>query len=297
MACPLAPDTPPDAALRQTAAECHAELLKHRAIVLKSRRPSGIHQTRVALRRLRAAFTLFGGALGPVERRQVRALAQEAKWLAAECAPARDLHVFITETVPDLPVEVKRIANRLAKSHLERARTALNGARFSAFDAELGHFKQTIPEAPPVGRLEDFGRDVLERRHAKVEQRGRKLAQLDGRRLHRLRIAIKKLRYAAGFLQPAFPAPDFDPGAVRTYIEATVRLQSALGALNDREVANQMLEDIAAAARPSEKVGRGLRKLAKETSAGGKRRRRKLLDAWRKFEKADCFWRKVKLTE
>ncbi len=293
MACPLAPDTPPDAALRQIAAECHDDLLKHRAGVLKSRRQAGIHQTRVALRRLRAAFTLFGGALGPVERRQVRALAQEAKWLAAECAPARDLHVFLTETVPDLPAEVKRIANRLAKTHLERARTALTGARFSAFEAELAQFKQTIPETPPVGRLEDFGRDVLERRHGKVEQRGRRLAALDGRRLHRLRIAIKKLRYAAAFLQPAFPPPGFDSGAARTYIEATVRLQSALGSLNDREVANQMLSDIAAAARPSEKVGRGIRKLAKQAGAGGKRRRRKLLAAWRKFEKAGCFWRKA----
>src|SRR5262249_46220587 len=143
---------------------------------------------------------------------------------------------------------------------------------------------------PPVGRLQDFGRDLLNRRHSKVEARGRKLADLDGRRLHRLRIAIKKLRYAATFLQPAYPPPDFDSGAANAYIQATVRLQGALGALNDREVANQIVADIAAAARPSEKVGGILRKLAKEASSGGKRRRRKLAAAWKKFEKADCFW-------
>jgi CHAD domain-containing protein len=292
MACPLAPDTPPDAALRQIVADCHADLLKHRTIALTTRRPIGIHQTRVALRKLRAAFSLFAGAVaGPIERRQVRALAQEAKWLATECAPARDLHVFLTETVPDLPPEVKRIANRLAKAHLERARAALTSARFSAFDAELLQFKGTIPETPPVGRLEDFGREVLERRHAKVEQRGRKLADLDGKRLHRLRIAIKKLRYAATFLQPAFPPPDFDSRSTSAYIQATVRLQGALGALNDREVADQMVADIAAAARPNEKVGGKLRKLANKASGGGKRRRRKLAEAWKKFEKAGCFWR------
>src|SRR5215472_13073997 len=113
MARPLAPDTPPDAALRRIAAECHADLEKYRAIVLQSRRPVGIHQTRVALRRLRAAFSLFRGAVvGPTETRLVRSLAAEAKWLASECAPARDLHVFVTETVSEMPPVVKRIANR-----------------------------------------------------------------------------------------------------------------------------------------------------------------------------------------
>ena len=65
---PLSPDTPPDRALRQIVAECHRDLLKHRAIVLASRRSVGIHQTRVALRRLRAALTLFRGAVhGPTD--------------------------------------------------------------------------------------------------------------------------------------------------------------------------------------------------------------------------------------
>jgi triphosphatase len=65
----LRPDTAPEAALRHIVASCHADLLKYRPIVLKSARPNGIHQTRVALRRLRAAFGLFRGAVdGPVVR-------------------------------------------------------------------------------------------------------------------------------------------------------------------------------------------------------------------------------------
>src|SRR5437899_10213405 len=103
MARALAPDTSPDAALRKIVAECHADLEKYRAIVLKSRRPIGVHQTRVALRRLRAAFSLFRGAVvGPSEARLIRALAAEAKWLAGECAPSRDLHVFLNDAVSDV---------------------------------------------------------------------------------------------------------------------------------------------------------------------------------------------------
>jgi len=286
MARLLAPDTPPDAALRQIVAECHADLEKYRAVVLKSRRPIGIHQTRVALRRLRAAFSLFRGAVvGPTEARLVRGLAAEAKWLAGECAPARDLHVFLTETVSALPPVVKRVANRLATAHLERARTALIGARYTAFIGQLATFGQATGSSSP-SRLDDFGRAVLDQRHDKVAQRGRKIGSLDGKRLHRLRIAIKKLRYAASFLRPAFAST-----AAKAYIEATVRLQGALGALNDREVAGQMVADIAVAARPTEDVERPLRKLAKEAASGEKHRRRRLQRAWKSFRKAERFWR------
>ena len=285
MAGPLAPDTPPDTALRQIVAECHADLEKFRAIVLKSRRPIGIHQTRVALRRLRAALGLFRGAVvGPTETSLVRTLAAEAKWLAGECAASRDLHVFLTETVSDVPPVVKRVAARLAKVHLDRARTALSGARYNAFAGQLAAFGQATTATSP-SRLDDFGRAVLDQRHGKVEQRGHKIASLDGKRLHRLRIAIKKLRYAATFLQPAFAS-----SASKAYIEATVRLQGALGALNDREVAGQMVADIAVAARPTEDVEKPLRKLAKEAASGDKHRRRRLQRAWKRFEKAERFW-------
>ncbi len=282
----LAPDTPPDRALRQIVAECHADLLKHRAVVLASRRSVGIHQTRVALRRLRAALTLFRGAVdGPTDGRLVRALAAEAKWLASDCAPARDLHVFLTETVDEVPPEIKRIAARLVKAHLERARAALSGARYNAFEGQLSALMQAAPHASS-GRLDEFGRALLEHHHAKVERRGRHLARLDRRHLHKLRIAIKKLRYAATFLRPAFAS-----NTAKAYIEATVRLQSALGVLNDRAVAGQILDDIALAARPSEDVTRPLRQLAKRAQSGDKHRRHKLAQAWKRFSKVERFWR------
>jgi CHAD domain-containing protein len=288
----LAPDTPPDRALRQIVAECHADLLKYRTVVLTSRRPIGIHQTRVALRRLRAALTLFRDAVGPIEARLVRAMAAEARWLAGECGPARDLHVFLTETVEDVPPLVKRIAARLARTHLERARAALAGARYTAFDGQLTAFVEAALANGSGRRLDAFGSALLERRHAKVMQRGRHLLKLGGKELHRLRIAIKKQRYAAAFLRPAFAARPFDSRAAKAYIEATVRLQGALGALNDRAVAAQMLDDIAVAARPSEDVKGLLRQLAKQADSGEKRRRARLERAWKQFRKAECFWRR-----
>lgn len=277
----LSPATKPDAALRLIADSCRVDLARHRAVVLTSRRPVGIHQTRVALRRLRAAFTVFRTAVdGP----RLRALSAEARWLAGECAPARDLHVFLTESVEEVPPLVKRIAARLAASHLQRARAALSGARFAAFERDLAAFAAERPAAAG-DRLDEFGRRVLESRHAKVVRRGRVLGELDEERLHRLRIAIKKLRYAAVYLAPAFASAD-----ARPYIEATVRLQGALGALNDRATAGRMLADLATAARPTEDVARPLKVLARQAASGGKRRRRRLERAWKEFRKAGRFW-------
>ena len=276
-------------ALRRIVASCRDDLVKYRAVALANRRPVGIHQTRVALRRLRAAFGTFrDAAAGAIGRRELKALSAEAKWLAGECAPARDLHVFLTETAEEAPPTVTRVARRLARSHLERARTALSSARYSMFDAALSAFAEQTPS--DNGRLDDFARAVLDRRAAQVDKRGHKLGSLDGKRLHELRIAIKKLRYAATFLQPAFAATPFDSRAAKAYIEATVRLQGALGTLNDRAVAGQMLADIAVAARPSEDVGPALRKLAKQATSGEKRRRRRLQQAWKRFRKAGRFW-------
>lgn len=278
----LAPETPPDVALRLIAAECHADLLRYRAVALATRRAIGIHQTRVALRRLRAALGLFRGAVdGPL----VRGLAAEAKWLAGECGPARDLHVFLHETVEQVPPIVTRVANRLATAHLERARSALAGARFAAFECQLQAFMK-CPPSGAAGRLDAFGRAVLEQRHDKAMRRGRKLKSLDSARLHRLRIAIKKLRYAAGFLRPAFASPLAKP-----YIEAATRLQNALGALNDRTVAEEVLADLATAARPAEDIEPALEELARQMRGGNKRRRRKLEAAWAQFAAAPCFWR------
>ena len=284
------PGTTPDAALRQIAAACRADLLKYRAITLQSRRSIGIHQTRVALRRLRAAFNVFrDAAAGETGRRELKALSAEARWLAAECAPARDLHVFLTETATDAPPIVLRVARRLARTHLERARTGLSGARFGMFDAALQAFAEQAP-APGGRRLDAFARDILEERAAKVDKRGRKLDRLDEHGLHELRIAIKKLRYAAVFLAPAVTRRPFDSRAAKAYIEATVRLQGALGTLNDRAVAGQMMADIAVAARPTEDVAGPLRKLAKQAAAGEKRRRQKLERAWKDFRKTGRFW-------
>lgn len=104
------------------------------------------------------------------------------------------------------------------------------------------------------------------------------------------RVAIKKLRYAAEFLRPIFVSPAFAPTRVKHHIEASTRLQGALGALNDRRMAKYMLADLEMAAGPNEGATPMLKALAKQAAAGAKRRRRKLEDASKAFTGIECFW-------
>jgi CHAD domain-containing protein len=282
----LSGDLSPDAALRRILAACRADLEKYRAVVLKSRRPVGIHQTRVALRRLRAAIALFKGA---VDDPDFAALAAEARWIAGELAPSRDLHVFMKEIAPDAAAPVQRIGRRLANERHDRARQALSGPRYEDFSKLLGKVARApaSPTGTPLGR---FGAGALAARHAKVQKRGHKLSELGATKLHKLRIAVKKLRYAAMFLHPIYSGAAFDSKATKAYIEATARLQGVLGSLNDRAMAADIGAAIAQAARPSEKVAKPLAHLAKEVKRGAKRDHRKLARAWQAFREAEPFW-------
>ena len=69
--------------------------------------------------------------------------------------PARDLYVFLHETAADVPQVVRRSGNPLAKIHLERARSALSGARLRLL----------------VGAVEKEGRGQLQ--HVRIAHVGR----------------------------------------------------------------------------------------------------------------------------
>ena len=112
------------------------------------------------------------------------------------------------------------------------------------------------------------------------------LSELKAEDLHKLRIAVKRLRYAADFLLPAFEAT-----AATAYIDATESLQNALGTLNDRIVGAKVLADIARASRSSDGARRPCKRLGKHLKGSGRHDRRNLKQAWRAFKKAVPFWR------
>jgi triphosphatase len=91
----LAPDSSQQAAFQAIAHACLHQLVGNLP-AMQGGDPEGLHQMRVALRRLRAAISLFAVMLADPQTQQMKA---EFKWLTGELGPARELDVFIKQVV------------------------------------------------------------------------------------------------------------------------------------------------------------------------------------------------------
>jgi len=89
------------------------------------------------------------------------------------------------------------------------------------------------------GTVTDFAVTVLDECHAVVLKRARHLERQSAAQLHRLRIAIKKLRYSMDFFGALFP-----PGEVSSTLSCLESLQDILGAMNDGATAGQLAREV-----------------------------------------------------
>jgi inorganic triphosphatase YgiF len=261
--------------------------------------PEFLHQMRVALRRLRSALGVFSP---PVPEADVAPLAKELKWLASCLGPARDWDVFATETLPPIEAEfgahgelrafsvrcgeLRRRANaraRRAVRSMRHQRLVLRLAGWIAAEEWRGGAAATPGDALQRPVVE-FASTVLEKRYQQARRRGRRLADRSPAELHRLRIAIKKFRYATDFF-----ASLYEGKSAGEALKRLGDLQDILGAMNDAAtVAGLMKQGFTGA--------RGKRVLeAKGILLGWSRGRavtlkRELKRAWKAFRAAERFW-------
>ena len=90
--------------------------------------------------------------------------------------------------------------------------------------------------------IERFAADILAPRTKKAVKKAKKLRELDARQRHKLRIAIKKLRYAADFLIPYGHKAKKHLSAFQGSLKD---LQDHLGALNDIQVHQKLVPKLA----------------------------------------------------
>jgi len=90
----------------------------------------------------------------------------------------------------------------------------------------------------------DFAAALLQKRAIRLKKRGRHLEALDAAGRHRLRIAAKKLRYAAEFFASLYPRR-----RVQSYVRALAALQDVLGGLNDAATQLDLLREALAGGR------------------------------------------------
>ncbi|MGX9425713.1 MULTISPECIES: CYTH and CHAD domain-containing protein [Bradyrhizobium] len=201
----------------------------------------GVHQMRVGLRRLRAAISLFSKVLPGAGTAAVK---RELKWLTAELAPAREIDVFIKEQVE--PVTHDRALSRGGRAikdefdekradALARAKRAVNSERFRRLLVDTLEWVESKPASANEHMhvpIEKFAADVLHRRTRKARKQGRHLDRLQPRARHKLRIRIKKIRYAVDFFESLFPAKR-ERKRLKRLSSHLKKIQDALGALND----------------------------------------------------------------
>ncbi len=234
--------------------ECLRHFAANEAAVRRAD-PEGIHQMRVGLRRLRAALSLFKNLLQGSDFRKLKA---ELVWLSKQLGSARDYDVLVSKTLGPLrsnhpdKKEFAALENDLdnrCKAGWTAAKAAVEGERYKRvlLDTALwlfdGHWRNN-PDALETSRrkqpIELFAKQELARRIRKISKRTRKLRTMDPRRRHRLRIAVKKVRYAREFFESLRLG-----GHGRRVDRALKSLQNALGSLNDMTVHSNLAQGLA----------------------------------------------------
>ena len=250
----LTKDTTVEQVLTEVVQHCLDHLQANEPVAMTTDDPEGVHQMRVALRRLRAALRLFKPSL-PAD--QYGWAVAEAKWQTAELSAARSWDVFADEFVAPVAglygedqgfdallaaVEQTRQRSR------QRARDAIGTERYTEFLLRLGAWlsSQAWREQPVTERttrlldpIGDHCVKLLQKRDRGVRRQGRDVAHLSEAALHELRLAVKKLRYAVDFFESLYPRK-----RVKAYRKHLAGLQDGLGYLNDVAAADTLLREL-----------------------------------------------------
>jgi len=215
--------------------------------------PEFVHQARVATRRMRSALRLFRGA---APESPAAYLAGELKWLGGVLGEVRDLDIFLLnlsqfqEQIERFPAGKKKVLENWITQNrrgpLKALGQALESPRYRQFERRiLQFFERPLPVRPRAPLAMKPLREVApllitEKFDAVIEQGRTVLAKPKLRQFHRLRIQMKRLRYACEFMDPAYD------GALDPFIKRTVEIQDCLGELQDTVFTRDFVDSLCA---------------------------------------------------
>jgi inorganic triphosphatase YgiF len=218
--------------------------------------PEGVHQMRVGVRRLRAAMAVFSDLLRCKQTEQIK---RGLKWLSGKLGPVRDLDVFLkgpielfenadspTAGLPELKREMiyrRDIAAESAKIAIATARYRLLIFNILEWIEDGKWLKQSRSHGDR--KIRPFAADLFQRRTKKARKKARRAGEVDAPARHKLRIAIKKLRYALYFFESLY-SRNGSAKALSRYKNYLRDLQDNLGALNDIAVHQKLAIKFAA---------------------------------------------------
>lgn len=281
-------------AFRQIARECLNQLQGNQAMVLHGNDAEGIHQMRVALRRLRSALAVFRDMITVEDR---AALCSEIRWIAGVLGKARDLDIFILETLPSMLrhlhqhpglLALRDKARTVRNEALADARSALGSQRYQRLLLTLGAWLERESADEYVENETDVhtvAQHILTKRYKQLCRHGQQLAGMRPEERHAARIAAKKLRYSAEFFASFYPAKE-----TRTFLRCLADLQDVLGELNDITVTENLVRDLVGK-RPERCLAESLQLFTGWNANGTRLRLESLHRTWQTFANTRPFWR------
>ena len=233
-----------DETIARVMARCYEHWMNNQAAALDGRDIEGVHQMRVALRRLRAAVDFFAPWLPDAQRAWVR---REVKWIAGYLGRARDLDVLDHDTLGplrkachgdrDLDTLGKCIRSRRDDAY-RRLATLIGSPRYTTVVLTLGQWiaqhgwrSQNPALDGPVTR---HARGALDQAFGQVMSRGADFEAMSEIERHDLRLDIKRLRYAMQFVGSAY-------GGAKPWLQVLGKLQDALGVANDAALSDALI--------------------------------------------------------
>ena len=228
-----------------------ARMLSHEDGARSGEDIEDLHKMRVATRRMRAAFVVFGEAY---ETQIVKPYLKGLRTTARILGNVRDLDVFLEkaaryiESLPDdqrLGMEPliqdwetqREQARKELSAYLDSEKYQSFKRKFNIFVNTPGSGARPIPKNLPYAhRVREIAPLLIYARLADVRAYGPFLIDASIELLHALRIEMKKLRYTVEFFNEVLGREAED------VINDMKRMQDHLGDLNDAQVAAQSIQ-------------------------------------------------------
>jgi len=239
-----------------------------------------LHDLRIGLRRMRAVLRAFRR---PLARTSAERIDRDLQQLNRVLGLARDLDVWIgffsTESVSAQFTRhrlwPKFVAHQIELRRLQQAtvRRQIHGARFAALQSRIERFLRVELPAAAVGAppapLAGLARRALSKSLRRALELGHLRQSRSPEKLHRLRIALRRLRYLGSFFGPVLGRP------VHKLSRRTHALERVLGQMRDADLAlSRILQE---GPTPPRLLVRQLERLRQTDAAA-------LEGAWSRFE-------------
>jgi CHAD domain-containing protein len=278
--------------VRSAVATSTIRLVSHDRIARAGDDPEGVHQARVAVRRLRSDLRTFRPL---VERRWADSLRVELRWLGRLLAPVRDAEVLgarLRERIERMAslelASAKVLLDGLETDLLAARRHLLEGMDSRRYEELLLRLVRAALEPLPRRGLADRPAEslgsLMDRPWAKLSKSAAALGSgSSDAALHATRIHAKRVRYGAEVLSPVF-----GKRAARFAVSAEA-LQGELGEHQDAVVAMAWLSDRGIEA-DDQVVAFTAGRLAELEARSRDRARERWPKAWKRLERSNRFW-------